>query len=170
VGVIARLTRADRRLGAAIRAAAPPDVPAGRAAAAAAAVMSPAFRVLVGVLCIRRGTRRTGLRALVAAVLAATAARVLRDALGRPRPGPRREGGFPSRHAAASAAIAEAVARDMPAAGAALRAAALIGGFARVADGHHEPADIAAGGALGAAMAAGVSRAADRMTRGRRPG
>lgn len=138
-------------------------------AAAVAAAMSPAFRGVVGLLIAFPRTRATGGRALVAAVAAAMAARVMRDALGRPRPGPRDEGGFPSRHAAAAAAIAATVARELPQLGTGLGVACTAGSLARVAHGDHEPADIAAGAVLGVAVAAVVSAAAT-VTRDRHGG
>lgn len=113
--------------------------------------MSPAFRIAVAALIVRRSSRRTGLEALAAGVGAALAARALRDRLGRRRPGARREGGFPSRHAAAAAAIAGSVARHDRRLGGALALAAGIGGAARVATAEHEPGDIAGGVALGVA-------------------
>ena len=97
------------------------------------------------VLLLTPGRRRAGARALAAAALASLAALALRDRLGRRRPGPRPEGGFPSRHAAAATAIACAVGRDDPAAARVLAAAAALGLAARVATGDHEPADIACG-------------------------
>lgn len=162
--------RADRRLGAAVRRVARRTPGAESAASRTAVAMSPAFRVVVALLISSRRTRRTGLRALAAAVAAAMTARVLRDALGRPRPGPREEGGFPSRHAAASVAIAATVARDLPRAGTALAAAAGVGGLARVAHGDHEPADIAAGAVLGLLTGAVVARVAATVARRGRPG
>jgi membrane-associated phospholipid phosphatase len=152
-----RLSRIDRRLGDAVRrtvAAVPHGPPA---ASAIAAIMSPGFRVAVAVLIARRGRRGTGIRALGSGVAAAVAARLLRDRLGRSRPGARREGGFPSRHAAAAAAIAATVGRGDPGLGRILGAAAVLGGLARIADAEHEPADIAAGTALGLAIASALA-------------
>lgn len=119
--------------------------------------MSPAFRIAVAALILRPSSRRAGIEALAAGVGAALAARALRDRLGRPRPGERTEGGFPSRHAAASAAIAGAVARRDRRLGGALALAAGLGGVARVATAEHEPGDIAAGVALGVATAWGLA-------------
>lgn len=139
-------------------------VPGGaRAASAIASGMSPGFRVAVGLLVAGRDRRGTGLRALTAGVAAATAARLLRDRLGRRRPGIRREGGFPSRHAAAAAAIAATVWRREPAIGRGLAAAAFAGALARVATAEHEPADILAGAALGLGVAGAVAWAGDRL-------
>ncbi len=154
----------DRRLGARLRRAAG-ALPGGpEAAALAAAAMSPAFRVTVAVMIARPGSRRAGLEALAAGVVAATAARLLRDRLARPRPGRRAEGGFPSRHAAASAAIAVTAARHHRGLGRALAAAAGVGMLARVASAEHEPADVAAGAALGLAAARALERVAgDRV-------
>lgn len=123
--------------------------------------MSPAFRLTVAALIARRSSRRTGLEALAAGVGAALVARLLRDRLGRARPGARVEGGFPSRHAAASAAIAGAVARRDPRMGAALAIAAGIGGAARIATAEHEPGDIAAGIALGLVTSWGLGMLGD---------
>ena len=154
----ASLTQMDRRAGASLRRAAG-ALPGGREAAAlTAAAMSPAFRITVAVMIARRGSRRAGLEALAAGVAAATAARLLRDRLARRRPGSRAEGGFPSRHAAAATAIAGAAARHHRGLGRALAAAAVVGMVARVASAEHEPADVAAGAALGLAAARALER------------
>ena len=135
-------------------------LPGGRrAAAVAAATMSPAFRLTVAVMIARPSSRRAGLEALAAGVGAATAARVLRDRVARRRPGPRAEGGFPSRHAAAATAIAGAAARHHRGLGRVLAAAAAVGLLARVVSADHEPADIAAGAALGLLAARALERA-----------
>jgi membrane-associated phospholipid phosphatase len=110
------------------------------------------------VMIARRGSRRAGLEALAAGVAAAMAARLLRDRLARRRPGPRAEGGFPSRHAAAATAIAAAAGRHHRGLGRALAAAAGAGMLARVASAEHEPADVAAGAALGLAAARALER------------
>jgi undecaprenyl-diphosphatase len=151
------LSQLDRRLGRAVRALVA-TLPGGRSGAVVIArVMSPAFRLAVAVMILRRRTRGTGLRCLGAGVAAGVAARILRDRLGRPRPGERGDGGLPSRHAAASAAIARTAADGAPRAGRALAAAAVVGMAARVAAAEHDPADIAAGAALGLASARAVS-------------
>ena len=143
------LSTLDRRAGAAVRRAVG-RVPGGPGAArAAAGILSPAFRILVALLIARGGHRRTGLHALAAGVLAATAARLLRDRLARPRPGDRGGGGFPSRHAAAAAAIARAAWRREAGLGRALAGGAAVGLAGRVASAEHEPADVLAGAALG---------------------
>jgi membrane-associated phospholipid phosphatase len=152
----------DRRAGALAREAAGRVPGAERTARVIAASLSPAFRALVAVLLLRPETRRTGVGALAAGVLAATAARLVRDRLGRPRPGERRDAGFPSRHAAAAVAIAGAVGRERPAAGRALSLAAAVGLAARVVSGAHEPADVAAGAALGWATTRIVERVVGR--------
>ncbi len=153
------LTLIDRRAGARVRGAVA-ALPGGRrAAAVAAATMSPAFRLTVAVMIARPASRRAGLEALAAGVGAATAARVLRDRVARRRPGPRAEGGFPSRHAAAATAIAGAAARHHRGLGRVLAAAAAVGLLARVASADHEPADIAAGAALGLLAARALERA-----------
>jgi undecaprenyl-diphosphatase len=154
------LTRIDRRVGARVRSAAA-ALPGGRGVAdAAARALSPAFRLMVALMILRAASRRAGLEALVAGVGAATAARLLRDRLARRRPGTRTEGGFPSRHAAAAAAIAHAAARRHRRLGRALGAAAAVGLVARVASADHDPADIAAGAALGIAVAGVLERLA----------
>ena len=100
------MTRIDRRAGTSLRRAVA-ALPGGRRAARlAAGALSPAFRVTVAVMIVRTPSRRAGLEALAASVGAATVARLLRDRLARRRPGPRAEGAFPSRHAAAATAIA----------------------------------------------------------------
>jgi membrane-associated phospholipid phosphatase len=152
------LTRIDRRAGAGLRRAIA-ALPGGREAARlAAGALSPAFRVAVAVMIARAGSRRAGLEALAASVGAATAARLLRDRLARRRPGRRNDGGFPSRHAAAATAIARAAARHHAGLGRALAAAAALGLVARVASAEHDPADIAAGAALGLAVDRTVER------------
>lgn len=164
-----RLSAVDRALGVAARAAAGRHPAAARRLALAAETMSPAFRITVAVLCARRRTRRAGVRALAAGTAAALIARAARDRIGRARPGPRREGGFPSRHAAAAAAITAAVADDRPL-GAALAAVAGVGLTGRVTSGHHEPADIAAGVLLGTATGLAVRGAARGFPRRGAPG
>jgi membrane-associated phospholipid phosphatase len=155
------LTGIDRRAGAAVRAVVA-RVPGGaRAARIAASGLSPAFRALVAVMIVRRSSRRLGLEAGAAAVGAALAARLLRDRLGRPRPGSRPDGGFPSRHAAAAIAIARAVARRHRAAGALVLGAALVGLAGRIATAEHDPADIAAGAALGVAAEGALAALTD---------
>ncbi|MGE0026415.1 MAG: hypothetical protein AB7O78_07785 [Thermoleophilia bacterium] len=152
-----RLLQLDRRLGGALRrlVAALPGGPSW--ARVTARVMSPAFRMAVGVMILRRRTRATGLRCLGAGVMAGMAARLLRDRLGRPRPGGRADGGLPSRHAAASTAIARTAAAGAPRVGRVMAAGAVVGMAARVAAAEHDPADIATGAALGLASAKAVA-------------
>ena len=158
-----RLSRLDRRLGAALRRRVG-AIPGGPAAAGAVArAMSPGFRVAVALLVAGPARRATGLRALAAGVGGATAARALRDRLGRRRPGARSEGGFPSRHAAAASAIALTVARREPALGRALAGAAAVGALARVANAEHEPGDVVAGAVLGAGVAVALEAALKRV-------
>jgi membrane-associated phospholipid phosphatase len=143
------LSTLDRRAGTAVRRAVE-RVPGGPAAARIAArALSPGFRLVVALLILRGGRRRTGLHALASGVAAATAARALRDRVGRPRPGDRADGGFPSRHAAAAAAIARAASRRERRLGRVLGAAAALGLAGRVATAEHDPADILAGALLG---------------------
>ncbi len=152
------MTGIDRRAGAGLRRAVA-ALPGGRRAAGlAAGALSPAFRVTVAVMIVRPASRRAGLEALAASVGAATVARLLRDPLARRRPGPRAEGAFPSRHAAAATAIACAAARHDLALGLALAGAAAVGLVGRVASADHDPADIAAGAALGLAADRAVER------------
>lgn len=147
------LARIDRQLGGAIRRAVAESARGPSIAGAFAGAVGPGFRLVVALLIARRSRRACGLRALAAGAAAATLARVLRDRLGRSRPGARPEGGFPSRHAAAATAIAASVVRREPGLGRLLVVAAAIGGIARVATADHEPADIAAGVALGLLVA-----------------
>lgn len=154
------LLRLDRRLGAALRRATAEAPGAAAAAGALAHTMSPAFRLAVAAMIAAPATRRAGVRALVAGAGASLAARALRDRLGRPRPGARADGGFPSRHAAAAGGIAAAAGRAHPAIGAGLAAAGAAGLVARVAVAEHEPADVVAGLALGLAAAAALERLA----------
>ena len=155
------ISRLDRRFGDALRRAAGAVPGCADAATVVAQSMSPAFRVTVAAMIIRPSTRRTGVEALAAGVVAAIVARLLRDRLGRRRPGDRAEGGFPSRHAAASSAIASAVARRDGRAGGVLALAAGLGGAARIAAAEHEPGDIAAGIALGLVTSWGLAMLAD---------
>ena len=94
---------------------------------------------------------------------AAVLARGLRDGIGRPRPGAREEGGFPSRHAAAAAAITAMALSRKPALGLLLGGVAVVGLTARVASAEHEPADIAAGALLGLAVAHVVAHPASPL-------
>ena len=136
------------------------------AAAALSGALAPAFRLLVAAMIVSRPGRRAGVEALAAALGAAGAARIIRDAVGRPRPGPRTDGGMPSRHAAAATAIARAVGRHHPGLAPLLVVAAGAGLAARVASAEHDPADIAAGVALGWAADRLVQLAAGTRGRG----
>lgn len=146
---LAPLSRADRAAGRALRAAGLRAPAAAAGARTAAAVLSPAFRGAVALMVLAPPTRGTGLRALAAGVAAGLAARALRDRIGRSRPGARSEGGFPSRHAAASVAIARAVSRGGGAVAPAFWGAAAVGLAGRVITADHDPADIAAGAIIG---------------------
>ncbi len=148
----ARAASLDRAAGRAVREVLARHPTLARTAAGASTTMSPAFRVLVGVLIARRRTRRAGLHALASSVAAALTARELRDRIGRPRPGPRTEGGLPSRHAAAAVAIAKAVQRHHPLLGGALWPLVALGLVGRVQTGNHDPADVAAGAITGIAV------------------
>jgi len=152
----------DRRMGASARRRLR-EVPGGRVAAwLAATALGPSFRMLVAALLLTAGRRRTGVEALAGSAIASWGARFLRDRLGRPRPGRRTEGGFPSRHAAAAVAIARAVGRADPVAGRILAAGAAVGLAGRVASAEHDPADVIAGAALGWAVARLVARGLER--------
>jgi len=143
---------ADRRAGRMVRERVG-AVPGGHETARLAAdTMAPAFQLLALGLMLMPGSRLVGLRAAIAGAVAGLLARVARDAIGRPRPGDRDEGGFPSRHAASSAAITVVVLRERPVIGAAASVLGATGLVARVASADHEPLDIVAGAGLGAAV------------------
>lgn len=161
-----RLSTLDRRAGRRLRALAARTPGASDAARLSADVMSPAFRLTVASLIARPRRRRAGIEALAAGVLAAAAARAVRDRLGRPRPGPRPDGGLPSRHAAAAVAIARSVGRHHPRTGGVLTVVAAIGLAGRVVARHHDPADVAAGALLGAGVDRAVAGIAGRFSRG----
>lgn len=145
------LAAVDRRLGQAMRARIGAHPAVDRAARIAAAGLAPAFEGMVAALVAERPTRAAGLRAGSAAVCGALVAKGLRDAIGRPRPGERAEGGFPSRHAAAATAIVRSIGRSNRHVGRALGVVAAIGLVGRIATGEHDPADIVAGAAVGGA-------------------
>lgn len=150
--ITSALLAADRRSGDALRARVG-ALPAGHESARLAAdAMAPGFQVVVVAMALRRGSRVLAARAALAAALAGFIARVARDAVDRPRPGDRADGGFPSRHAASSTAITVVVARERPLLGAALQLVAAAGMAARVAAADHEPLDVVAGAGLGAAV------------------
>ena len=151
---------ADRRAGSHLRSRVQAVHGGHESARLAADTMAPAFQALALGLLLMPGSRMLGARAAVAGAAAGLLARVARDAIGRPRPGARAEGGFPSRHAASAAAIALVVSRERPVLGAAAMLLAATGLAARVAAADHEPLDIVAGAGLGAAVA--------RITRRRR--
>lgn len=129
---------------------------AAGAARVAARAMSPAFRALVAALVVAPPTRWVGLRALASSVAAAHVAGALRRRIGRRRPGPRREGGLPSKHAAASVAIARSVTTVRPGAGVVLWPVVVVGLAGRVLPRDHDPADLVAGAATGWAVARAV--------------
>jgi membrane-associated phospholipid phosphatase len=148
----------DRRFGRRLRVAVD-RIPGGRGAACAASdALAPAFEALVVSLLMRPSGRRAGVEALASGFGAAAGALLLRDRIGRTRPGGRPDGAFPSRHAAAAVAIACAVGRRRPQLRPWLAAAAGAGLVGPVVDGQHDPADIAAGALLGWAVDAAVGR------------
>ena len=147
------LFRYDRRLGESIRTRVA-RVPGGSILAnIASRALSPGFHLAVGAALLTRRHRVTGVLMLLSGVISAVTARVLPDHIARPRPGEREDAGFPSRHAAASSAIALTAVSRRPILGLALAAFAAIGVVGRVATGQHDPADVAAGGLLGAVVA-----------------
>lgn len=152
------LPQLDRRLGAGLRRALG-RIPAGEPAARlGAAALAPAVEGIVALAIALPASRGLGLRMLVAGGSAAIAARLARDAIGRPRPGPRAQGGFPSRHAAAATAIAIAGRGHRPW-GRLVAALGAAGLACRVASGEHEPGDILGGAAVGAIAGALARRA-----------
>lgn len=163
-----RLAAADRRLGRAVRERIARRPQLDRAARVSGSVLAPAFELVIVALVAERPTRAAGLRAGASAVLGAAAAKALRDVFGRPRPGERSDGGFPSRHAAAASAIARSVAHSNRYAGRVLGAAAAIGLIGRVVSAEHDPADIVAGVIVGCAAAGTVSAVGDRAVATRR--
>lgn len=151
-----RLSELDRRAGRAVRDVVGRRPEMLRAAQVGSAAFAPAFRIAVAAAVLGRDTRREGLHALLSAGTAAGVARVARDAIDRQRPGDREDAGFPSRHAAAGAAIA-ASASNGTGIGAALWLGMALGSACRVATGEHEVGDVVAGAALGALVAASVN-------------
>lgn len=156
------LERYDRGLGDAVRDRVGARRRLADLFAIAADVMSPAYRVLVVTLILWRPTRSRGLRALVGAVLAALVAKRLRDEIARPRPGARTEGGLPSRHAAASVAIAAILAERRKGLGLPMALITAIGLMGRITTGDHDPADIISGALLGGTVARLVLRLSGR--------
>jgi len=164
--------RLDRELGARLRGRLGGRGCLARTLALAADAMSPLYRFAVLVLILWRPTRVRGVRALVAAVVAALIAKRIREGVARPRPGVRVEGGLPSRHAAAAVAIAGVIAERRR--GLALPVAVItaVGLAGRITTGDHDPADVVAGAVLGGVVASVVARVGRRPTRarGRRAG
>ncbi len=161
------LDRLDRALGARLRDRLAGRSRVGRALAIAADAMSPLYRFVVLVLILWRPTRVRGVRALVAAVSAALIAKRMREAIARPRPGQRAEGGLPSRHAAAAVAITGIVAQRRRGLGLPMAAITAFGLMGRISSGDHEPADVVAGAVVGGLVArvvgrVGRSRSADQ--------
>lgn len=160
------LFRHDRRLGQNFRARVA-GVPGGSGMARVAAMaLSPAFHFAVGAALMRPGSRAVGVRMLAAGAGAALVARELRDRIGRPRPGDREDGGFPSRHAAAATAITLTAAGRRPLTALLLAAIGAVGLLGRIGSGQHEPADIAAGALLGALSAYIVAAPVRFVSRG----
>lgn len=167
--VDAVFNRYDRKLGAALRAHVNARPSVARALAGAAQAMSPAYRVLVAIMIVWRPTRMRGVRALIAAVIAALLAKRLRDGIARPRPGDRTDGAMPSRHAAAAVAIASVLADRRRGVGPPLAIVTALGLVGRISTGDHDPADLVAGALIGRGVAGLVVRvAAPRAPRRRR--
>jgi membrane-associated phospholipid phosphatase len=156
---MAELRSFDRRLGQRMRDRLTASPGGARASRAASEALAPAFEALVVAMLTRPRARRAGLEALLAGAAASTVARFARDAIARPRPGTRPEGGFPSRHAAAAVAIAGAATRHYPRLRPWLAAATVAGLAGRVATGHHDPGDLAGGVLLGWSVDRLVARA-----------
>ena len=150
----------DRSLGRAIRALVALVPGATRTGCVAGDALAPVFRGLVAGMLVRPALRTGGIEVLAAGALAASASRLARDRIARPRPGVRTEGGLPSRHAAAAVAIARGASRRHPRMRPWLFAAAAVGLVGRVVAGHHDPADLAAGAAVGGASDWVVERVA----------
>lgn len=115
---------------------------------------------------VRRASwRRTAVAAGLSAGLALAVAKVISDAIGRPRPfvlHPRlvhifephaADGSFPSDHATAAFAIGVAIVVRKRLWGIIVLVFAAVLGFARVAFGLHYPSDVIAGAALGSTAA-----------------
>lgn len=143
------LTTLDRSLGDGMRARIGSAPVAGPVARVASVLLAPAFELLVVAMITEPSTRSAGVRAGAAAAAGASAARGMRDAIGRPRPGARGDAGFPSRHAAAAAAIVGSIRRSHPPAAGGLAAIAALGLVGRVITADHDPADIVAGVGVG---------------------
>jgi membrane-associated phospholipid phosphatase len=167
-GLQTTLGRYDRELGASLREQVSTRQRVHTTFGLAADVMSPAYRFVVLLLIVWRPTRAQGLRALIAAALAALIAKRIRDELARPRPGARSDGGLPSRHAAAAVAIATVLADHRPRLGLPMAMVTAFGLMGRISTGDHDPADVLAGALLGAVigrvvlLVPGVRRPGDR--------
>lgn len=123
-------------------------------------------------LALRRGSLRRGaVRGLASmAVSSGLANAALKPVVGRRRPAlddrpvhrllrePLTTHSFPSGHSASAAAFASGVALECPPAGIALAPLALAVAYSRVHVGVHYPGDVAAGLAVGVAVAAGLRR------------
>ena len=167
--VVRAIASGDRRLGAALRSRARRTPALVRGADLTASGMSTVFRAGVALAIVARPTRGAGVQAAVAAEIAARIAGVARTRLGRRRPNPSADAGFPSRHAAAAAAIAAIAAAHDRRVGALAATSAAVGLTARVLAGRHEPADIVAGVLLGLSAAAIVRRSAAVLLGAARP-
>ncbi len=159
-----RLGAFDRRVGNQIRGAVAGRAALGRGLDIAARALGPAFRGVVALLIVLPRERRIGVRAGVAATIAALTAGRLRLLIGRPRPADDTPG-FPSRHAASATAIVATVSRSHPRLGAVLGLAAAAGLAGRVTSARHDPADIASGAVVGAVSSDVVRRVSEAAPR-----
>lgn len=145
--------RVDREIGRSVRALSSTHPPLDECFSVASNAMSPAYRIAVALLIVWRPTRRRGIEALIAAGLATLLSTQLRDAIDRPRPGERHEGGLPSRHAAAAVAIATVCGARSRGRTGLLGLITSVGLLGRVTTGNHDPADIVSGAILGGVIA-----------------
>jgi membrane-associated phospholipid phosphatase len=119
-----------------------------------------------GLIALGPRGRQAARRGLVAATASSVLGdRLLKPAIGRPRPeGARRaSASFPSGHACTGSAFATAVACEWPAAGAVAIATSALVSTGRVRDGEHHLLDIVSGTAFGIAVALVARTIEDRV-------
>lgn len=161
-GAIRRAAAADRAAGRSARAWADRHPRVATTATGASGGLGPTFRAGLVVAIALPRSRAAGIQAALAAEVAARLAGVLRARIGRRRPGARADAALPSRHAASASAIATIAMAHRPAPGALVAIAASLGMTGRVVAREHDPADIAAGIAVGVGSALVVRRLAAR--------
>ncbi|MFL6590480.1 MAG: phosphatase PAP2 family protein [Chthoniobacterales bacterium] len=150
------------------------DHPVAKAAAKAGKIgdQGPLYALSAGLLAVGISSRDrrltdTGLSMLAAIATADVAKRVVKRLVHRTRPhvvldegryqadaggsDDKHEQSFPSGHMAGTTAVARALARNHPEAGAVAAAAAIGIGMSRIAKGAHWPLDVAAGAVIGLA-------------------